>query len=44
MEHLDRRRISGIFATHLHELFLLPLQLRTVQEKKMGYTVDESGA
>lgn len=43
LEHLDSRGISGIFATHLHELFLLPLTLHTVAEKKMGYCLDEAG-
>jgi hypothetical protein len=43
LEHLDRMSISGIFATHLHEMFDLPLALRTVVDKKMGCSVDEEG-
>lgn len=37
LEYLDTKRVYGIFATHLHELFLLPLKLKHVQEKQMGY-------
>ena len=43
LEHLDQRRISGIFSTHLHELFRLPLRLKSVTDKKMGYAVDDAG-
>jgi len=43
LEHLDRRNITGVFATHLHELFMLPLQLRNVRDKKMGYEQDADG-
>lgn len=43
LEHLDRRNITGVFATHLHELFMLPLQLRTVRDKKMGFEQDADG-
>lgn len=28
LEHLDARQVSGVFATHLHELFQLPLHLQ----------------
>ena len=30
----------GIFATHLHELFKLPLRLKYVTNKRMGVTLD----
>ena len=30
----------GIFATHLHELFKLPLRLKHVTNKRMGVTLD----
>jgi DNA mismatch repair ATPase MutS len=43
LEHLDQRRISGIFSTHLHELFRLPLRLKSVTDKKMGFAVDDAG-
>jgi DNA mismatch repair ATPase MutS len=43
LEHLDQRRISGIFSTHLHELFRLPLRLKSVTDKKMGFAVDDTG-
>ena len=36
LEHLDSLEVSGIFATHLHEIFQLPLQLRSVTRKRMG--------
>lgn len=38
LEHLDHKAVYGIFATHLHELFLLPLHLQHIQYKRMGYT------
>ena len=43
LEHLDRKNITGVFATHLHELFMLPLRLKSVSDKKMGYTQDTEG-
>lgn len=33
---MDRRCITGIFATHLHELFDLPLSTNTLSYKRMG--------
>lgn len=36
LEEIDRRSISGIFATHLHELFELPLQTSTLSYKRMA--------
>eukprot|EP00981_Chlorochromonas_danica_P002201 scaffold437_cov168-Ochromonas_danica.AAC.18 len=41
LEHLDHKAVYGIFATHLHELFLLPLHLQHIQYKRMGYTTIE---
>jgi hypothetical protein len=38
LEYLDNQSVYGIFATHLHELFLLPLTFRNVINKKMGYS------
>lgn len=43
LEFLDRKQVSGIFATHLHELFLLPLQLNHVTNKKMDVQIDKHG-
>ena len=40
LELLDRRRVQGIFATHLHELLHLPLMLDTVQCMRMGYETE----
>jgi hypothetical protein len=43
LEHLDHIGVSGVFATHLHELFRLPLKLSSgVQKKRMGITFGES--
>lgn len=36
MEEMDRLSISGIFATHLHELFDLPLRTKTLSYKRMA--------
>lgn len=36
LEEMDRVSITGIFATHLHELFDLPLQTSTLSHKRMG--------
>lgn len=36
LEELDVRGCSGIFATHLHEVFELPLSLSRVSYKRMG--------
>lgn len=33
---MDRKSITGIFATHLHELFDLPLNTKTLSYKRMG--------
>jgi DNA mismatch repair ATPase MutS len=41
LEHLNKRQVYGIFATHLHELFSLPLQLKNVKQKKMGFVEEE---
>jgi DNA mismatch repair ATPase MutS len=43
LEHLDNKAVYGIFATHLHELFLLPLNLHHVVNKKMGFLEDQTG-
>ncbi|CAM9772584.1 unnamed protein product, partial [Chrysoparadoxa australica] len=43
LEELDRMRVSGIFATHLHELFALPLSTRSVSYKRMGFIVEDAG-
>jgi hypothetical protein len=39
LEYLDKKCVYGVFATHLHELFLLPLDLKHVIDKKMGFTI-----
>jgi hypothetical protein len=41
LEYLSQRRVYGIFATHLHELFRLPLQLSGVENKRMGFTEEQ---
>lgn len=45
LEHLAHRQCFGIFAMHLHELFLLPLQFPrgNVREKCMGYALPSAG-
>jgi hypothetical protein len=40
LEKLDSLQLAAIFATHLHEIFQLPLQLRGVQTKRMGIAHD----
>ena len=40
LEKLDSLQLAAIFATHLHEIFQLPLQLRGVQTKRMGIARD----
>ena len=35
--------VLGIFATHLHEIFQLPLNIKRVQRKKMGINLLDSG-
>ena len=36
LENLEEKRVAGIFATHLHELFFLPLALSNTKFKRMG--------
>jgi hypothetical protein len=36
LEHLDFKRVPGIFATHLHEILQLPLLLERVRFMRMG--------
>ena len=36
--------VHGIFATHLHEIFQLPLRLNTVRYKRMGLKLDGTSA
>jgi len=43
LEHLDRAKVSGIFATHLHEILELPLDLKRVQKKRMGLEMTPTG-
>jgi DNA mismatch repair ATPase MutS len=45
LEHLDQAGVSGVFATHLHELFRLPaLKLSgNTRRKKMGVNFDNNG-
>ncbi len=43
LEELDRRRCLGVFATHLHEIFDLPLLLRGVTLSRMGIDMDDQG-
>ena len=43
LEHLDSIGTSGIFSTHLHELFKLPLEVNNVKKKKMGILAQEGG-
>lgn len=43
LEELDSRRCMGVFATHLHELFELPLVLCNTKFKCMGIRADSSG-
>lgn len=41
LEYLDQHAVTGVFATHLHEIFHLPLQLKSVKEKRMGFVVED---
>ena len=41
LEHLDKKNVSGIFATHLHELFSLPLNVTKLYNRRMGVDVAE---
>lgn len=43
LEHINKRNITGIFATHLHELFSLPLNLSNVKNVTMGYNSNFEG-
>jgi hypothetical protein len=45
LEYLDERKVSGIFATHLHELMQLPLIAKRLHWRRMGmkYISDASG-
>ena len=43
LEYLDRLAVCGIFATHLHELLRMNLNLKNTKNKKMDFTVDEFG-
>lgn len=43
LEYLDSRGINGIFATHLHEIFQLPLNLKRVVQKRMGFRENDEG-
>ena len=40
LEELDARGTSGVFATHLHEVFELPLLLPRTTEKRMRFERD----
>jgi len=42
LEFLDATKVNGIFATHLHELLELPLELKTVKYKRMGMDKDNN--
>lgn len=39
LEYFDKKGVNGIFATHLHELFHLPLRLSRVRYKSMAFKV-----
>ena len=43
LEELDNRGCIGIFATHLHEIFELPLNLRDVVYRRMSIGISEKG-
>lgn len=43
LEHLDKQQVTGIFATHLHEILLLPLNLKSTLNKRMKFTVGDNG-
>jgi DNA mismatch repair ATPase MutS len=40
LEKLDEKQISGIFSTHLHELFKISLNFKHVTYKKMGIDIN----
>mmetsp|Transcript_27158 Transcript_27158/g.45868 ORF Transcript_27158/g.45868 Transcript_27158/m.45868 type:complete len:745 (-) Transcript_27158:31-2265(-) len=44
LEYLDQRNVSGIFATHLHELMGLPLVTKRLHRRRMGmkFTTDSA--
>ncbi|CAN0303300.1 unnamed protein product, partial [Ectocarpus sp. 12 AP-2014] len=42
LEEMDRVSITGIFATHLHELFELPLETESLTYKRMGIDWDDA--
>lgn len=44
LEYLDSLKVCGVFATHLHELLDMDLNLRNTRTVKMDFVVDESGA
>jgi hypothetical protein len=35
---MSEKKVSGIFSTHLHEIFQLPLKASNVVMKRMGIT------
>lgn len=43
LEEMDRRGFSGIFATHLHEVFALPMNIKRVKEMTMQTQLSPSG-
>jgi DNA mismatch repair ATPase MutS len=43
LEAMDGIPVTGIFATHLHEMFDLPLRTSHVAYKRMGYTTTQGG-
>lgn len=43
LEHINQRNITGIFATHLHELFALPLRLSNTKNVTMGFHANDIG-
>lgn len=44
LEALDAIPVTAVFATHLHELFDLPLATRHLQWKRMGMEEEEGGS
>lgn len=42
LEYLDQLQVYTIFATHLHEILQLPLNLSNIQYMKMDYDVSDS--
>ena len=43
LENLEEKKVAGIFATHLHELFMLPLLIPTTKYKRMGSEMKSDG-